>query len=116
MRKAIILVALLLAGCRTAADANARGRDCYGRGAYPCAVREFSVAVKAEPENPRYHFNLALALGRSGMHDQAITELQETLRLDPAHEEARKTLARVQNSLREAEAALVAERFQRPAY
>lgn len=90
--------------------------ECYKRGAFPCAVTEFSVAVQADPESARYRFNLALALGRSGMHDQAIAELQEVIRLDPTHQEARKTLSRAQTALREAEAAVLVDRLQRPAY
>lgn len=114
MKYAIILAVVLSVGCsgRNAEQANARGKACYERAAYPCAVKEFSAAVHADPSSARFHYNLALALGRTGLHDQAVAELEEVLRLDATHADARRTLAAVQQMLRNRQAAMVADQLR----
>jgi tetratricopeptide (TPR) repeat protein len=54
------------------------------------AADYFQKAVKADPSDPDYHFNLAVALFRSGDAPGAQRQLGETLRLRPSDAEARQ--------------------------
>lgn len=115
MRLLTVVLALVVVGCagRNAADANARGVECGRLGNEICAVREFAVAVELDGANPKYRRNLAIALARSGQFEQAAAELQMILRDDPDNIEARKSLAAVNESLRELQAVAVAEQLRR---
>ena len=52
------------------------------------AADYFQKAVQADPSDPDYHFNLAVALYRSGDAPAAHRQLRETLRLRPGDTEA----------------------------
>jgi tetratricopeptide (TPR) repeat protein len=54
------------------------------------AADYFRKAVKADPSDPDYHFNLAIALYRAGDAPAAQRQLREALRLRPGDTEARK--------------------------
>ena len=54
------------------------------------ATDYFQKAVKADPSDPDYHFNLAVALYRAGDAPGAQRQLGETLRLRPSDAEARQ--------------------------
>ena len=54
------------------------------------AADYFQQAVKADPSDPDYHFNLAVALYRAGDAPAAQRQLSETLRLRPGDTEARQ--------------------------
>lgn len=57
------------------------------------ALEYFRKAVDADPSQPDYHFNLAVALYRSGDGGAAAAELRETLSLRPSDGEAKSLLA-----------------------
>jgi len=59
------------------------------RGRHEAAVY-FQKAVEADPSDPDYHFNLAVALYRKGDLSGAQRQLRETLTLRPADTEARQ--------------------------
>ena len=54
------------------------------------AADYFQKAVKADPSDPDYHFNLAVALYRAGDAPAAQRQINETLRLRPSDAEARQ--------------------------
>ena len=51
--------------------------------------------MKLDPNNPSAHLNLAVALLNLNETDAARSSLAETLRLDPANEQARAELERL---------------------
>lgn len=62
---------------------------------YRSPVSLWSDTVKRRPNNPRAHYNLAVSLIAAGDAPDAITELESTLRVDPAHSLAREKLGRL---------------------
>ena len=56
------------------------------------AIEQFQKAVKADPSDPDYHFNLAVALYRAGDFAGAARQLRETTTLRPDDGEARSML------------------------
>ena len=56
------------------------------------AVQYFEKAAEADPKDPDYHFNLAVALNRTGEGNRANSELRETLKLRPSDLEAASLL------------------------
>lgn len=103
MPSRIAVVALVvLIGCapRRAELANMRGKECAASQDLKCAVVQFGIAVKEQPDVNKYRFNLGLALAHSGAFEQAETELQEVVRRDPNHPDARWLLRIIQANLR----------------
>ena len=66
-----------------------------GRRGLKDASDYFQHAVDADPSDPDYHFNLAVALTRNGDTAGAQRELREALRLRPNDAEAKSFLATV---------------------
>jgi tetratricopeptide (TPR) repeat protein len=66
--------------------ASRRGKD---------AGALFQQAVTADPRDPDYHFNLAVALAHRGDKAGAEKELEESLRLHPQDEEAQQFAAQL---------------------
>jgi tetratricopeptide (TPR) repeat protein len=62
------------------------------------AMERFQRACQEDPSDPDYHFNLAIALYRSGNVDQAKHQMQECLALRAGDNEARSTLAFLENN------------------
>jgi tetratricopeptide (TPR) repeat protein len=56
------------------------------------AASDFRKAMEADPQDPDYHFNLALALSRASDSAGAARQLREVLRLRPSDAEARTLL------------------------
>lgn len=118
MRSLAVILALVVVGCsgRKAADANARGSKCFDRGDLPCALVAFREAVSAEPEDPTYRNAYGAALAKSGRIDQAISEFEAALRLDPGMAKASDNLARAQRVREYRRAALIADEMQARTY
>jgi tetratricopeptide (TPR) repeat protein/TolB-like protein len=62
------------------------------------AAALFQQAVNSDPQDPDYHFNMALALRRRHDTPGAIHEVNECLRLRPPDTEAQALLASLQDS------------------
>ena len=62
------------------------------------AAALFQQAVKADPQDPDYHFNLALALRRRNDIPGAMHEVGECLKLRPQDAEAQALLASLQSA------------------
>jgi tetratricopeptide (TPR) repeat protein len=57
------------------------------------ATYDFQKAIQNDPSDPDYHFNLGVALGRSGDHSGAARELRTALEQRPNDTEAQALLA-----------------------
>jgi tetratricopeptide (TPR) repeat protein len=62
------------------------------------AAGDFLKATQADPQDPDYHFNLALALYRSSDFAGAARQLREVLKLNPSDDDASALLSSVTNS------------------
>ncbi len=69
---------------------NREGMAAYEEWDIDTAVRKFQAAIRAVPDEPDYHLNLARALSRSGDFDQALRALAEFIRLEPGSEVAER--------------------------
>ena len=63
-----------------------------GRRGHKTASEYFQRAVEADPKDPDYHFNLAVALARDGDSAGASRQLRELLALRPSDGEAKSLL------------------------
>ena len=63
-----------------------------GRRAFDEAVRHGELALRSGARDPVVHHVLGIALLGQGRVDQAISQLQESLALDPANPETRRHL------------------------
>lgn len=70
------------------------------------AVEQFRAAVRAAPDEPAYHLNLAMALARAGDFDQALRAVAEFLRLAPDSRVAERFERLFASGLDEVEAVL----------
>lgn len=68
--------------------ASRRGKD---------ATAMFRQAVEADPRDPDYHFNLAIALARHGDTAGALAEIEETLKLRPTDGDAQAFEVQLKN-------------------
>ncbi|HSS44481.1 MAG TPA: tetratricopeptide repeat protein [Thermoanaerobaculia bacterium] len=93
-------VMLVAAGCASyshteqAGSQMAFGADVARRGLWREAAFRFEQAVVKEPNNPRAHNNLAVALEASGEFARALTEYKKALELDPNDNYIRRNYAR----------------------
>jgi Flp pilus assembly protein TadD len=62
------------------------------------AVWAFRENIALLPNRPTAHYNLAVALGRLGMQDKALRELDTALALDPTLEPARELKTRMEQA------------------
>jgi len=62
------------------------------RGERRAADEYFQKAIDADPNDPDYHFNLAMELNRNGDAPGASRQLRETLTLNPSDSEAKSLL------------------------
>lgn len=58
----------------------------------PAAVETLQKAIATDPNDPDYHFNLAVILYRAGHFNNAARQLRETLALQPTDREAQTLL------------------------
>ena len=62
---------------------------------YEEAVEQFQKAVKLDPGVAKYHFNLAMALDKTGNPAEAIEEFQKYMELDPYAEDLSEVVLRM---------------------
>lgn len=86
-----------LCALQSGADFEAKaGLSFLKAGSFGEAIRHYTNAVKWEPDNAKYRFNLAFALEQSGQFDKARAMLHTILKTNPDHAEAREFLDRLQ--------------------
>jgi predicted O-linked N-acetylglucosamine transferase (SPINDLY family) len=91
---------------KSAADTQIKlGNEHEDRGAFEAALSCYLVAVKAAPDYPRAHLNLASALALVGRFDDAVDALQMSLTLDPTYAPAHYNLGKLHASRRQFDAA-----------
>ena len=66
------------------------------------------AAIKAEPENPQHHVNMAIFLAENQKVEESIPYLERALSLDPNHQTALFTIARARHSLKDVPGAIKA--------
>ena len=59
------------------------------------AARELRKAAKLQPENPKFHYRLGLALARVGDADGATQEMRTAMQLDPTDPTVHYNLGRL---------------------
>jgi Flp pilus assembly protein TadD len=69
-------VPLKAAAGSKAASHNSEGIEHFEKGHYDVALKHFTEAEKADPESAEAHYNLALALDKSGDHKGASQHFQ----------------------------------------
>jgi tetratricopeptide (TPR) repeat protein len=80
---------------------------------YDLAAKEYSEAVKRNPDNPEYHVNLAVALANSGKYDESLASVEKAIQLKPdekSYQDYRaKISARKENAILEKANAIMIE-------
>lgn len=70
-----------------ASQLNLEGIQEYNRGQWELAGKKFELALQADPKMPEAHFNLALALHKQELHEQATTHFRLAGKLAPNNKE-----------------------------
>jgi tetratricopeptide (TPR) repeat protein len=86
-----------------------KGDELLAAGKFAQAAEQFHQALELDPDSPRLHYNLSLALEELGDHDGQKKELEMAIQLDPNLALAYYRLGRlymVQGSPTQAEQAL----------
>ncbi len=61
-----------------------RGENALQQKNFDLAIKEFSDAIKGDPNNPDYYASLAIALTNAKKFDEAITAVDKAIQLKPA--------------------------------
>jgi Flp pilus assembly protein TadD len=80
------------ADVREAGRLNNDGIELEARGDHEAALDRFRAALAIHPQDPRFRKNVALALCRLGLWEEAKAELREVLRVSPGDPDALKAL------------------------
>jgi Flp pilus assembly protein TadD len=67
----------------------------------PAAVGHFAASLQLSDAQPLVHYNLGLALQRSGKYAEALTHFESTIRLSPNDGDAQRAAARLREFLRQ---------------
>jgi tetratricopeptide (TPR) repeat protein len=89
----LCLAALTRAQTGRVPSALERGLQAYSRGDFAEAEALLRTAAGREPDSFDVRFLLGASLVQLGRRDEAIRELRDAVRLNPAHADARKLLA-----------------------
>lgn len=89
----LVLVLGLVSITPAFADSFEQGLDNYYREAYKQARNNFKLAVRNNPENPKYHFFLGNVYNRLEKYEQAELAYKKALALDTSYTSARRRLA-----------------------
>ena len=76
-----------------AARYNLEGIQEYQAGKWHEAKNRFESAIRADPDLPEAHFNMALTLHELGNHREAMIHFKRANELDPANKEIVKSSA-----------------------
>jgi Tfp pilus assembly protein PilF len=77
--------ALMSAAASPGRADNDDGVSHFKQGHWDVATASFQKAVKADPNLAEAHYNLALALDKSGKHEEATASFKKALELAPAN-------------------------------
>jgi tetratricopeptide (TPR) repeat protein len=109
MRRCLLLLAVLLAGCAVnSAERNNAGIGSYSQGDNAAALRDYQAAQVASPDQAEPYFNAASAYAQSGDLDRALAALQQAVKTadDDLAAEAYYNLGNVYFEMRHFEQAL----------
>jgi len=70
-----------------ASQLNLEGIEEYHQGQWEPARKKFESAIRADPNLPEAHFNLALTLHKLDLHDQATSHFRQAGELAPDNKE-----------------------------
>ena len=90
-----------------AASKNKEGLAHYANWAVDEAVAAFEQAIRADPDNPEYHLNLARAFARSSDYHQAMSALGNYLRTETDEKIAERFERMFSSALDEVETVLI---------
>ena len=65
----------------------------FGQREYEAALDLYRIKATLEPNNATIHANIGVTLYFLGRHQEALTAVEQVLRLDPDHEMARNLVA-----------------------
>lgn len=94
LRCVVLVASLSLASCSgyRAERHNREGNSHLEADKPREAVASFAAAVKLDPDESKYHFNLGLAYAKMRHLDEASRQFAEAVRLDPSDIEASRLL------------------------
>lgn len=107
----LTLSAVMFSGCARSPEAKrdkhlAAGKQFLEKKNYNRAILEFQNAAQAMPNDAESHYELGLALARSGDIQHGYAYLKRAVELDPKHREAQVTLAQLMASARDTQVVL----------
>ena len=84
----VLLVGSLLTGCGGATEGTAewhfdQGNKLYGQGRYDEAIKEYSKAIRLNPELAEAYYNRGLTYKKLGQLERAIEDYNAAIRLNP---------------------------------
>lgn len=90
----VVLAAVLFSGCASqrAETLNATGIEKLNVNDNVAAAAAFGSAVKLNPNVAKYHYNLGLSYARLHYADEAATQFQEALKIEPGDADASRML------------------------
>ena len=80
-------------------DCLVRGLKYFAKGNYEFAIKDFSIAVALDPNNPGAYFNRGSAYYKTGEFANAIVDLDKAIMLDPQNRYARDLRNKAQREL-----------------